>query len=319
MPQPQNIVFRRNIGGISLEHIKCLNSNDVQARHFHDEYEVLYFLKGQRLIFLKNRSYLAQTGDILIIDSDAIHMTRCPPGAEPDCECVIFYITSGKMKELDGKFPGLELVRYFARHTGIYRVNEKYRKQFMRLNRFFQRECQNMAYGYGEIVESAVLWSLVRMVRELNISEPVPPVGFEETKNKRTYEIAEYMSENIDAISSLDELAKRFDISKFYMCRVFKEVTGYTILEYLTILKIQQARRYLADSDMNISQIAKKVGYNSLTHFEKEFKRYMHMSPTSCRKADGKAARFAVTTGFPQDEVAEGQRISGMPETEMSV
>jgi len=163
------------------------------------------------------------------------------------------------------------------------------------------------------------LLSLVWMVRELNTIEPLPPIGFEDAKNKRTYEIAEYMSENIGAVSSLDELAERFDISKFYMCRAFKEVIGYTILEYLTILRIQQARRYLVGSDMNISQIAQKIGYNSLTHFEKEFKRYMYMSPTSCRKVDGKANRFTVTTGFPRDEVAEAQRISVTPETGLPI
>ncbi len=319
MLQPKEIIFRRNIGGISLEHVKRLNSNDVQIRHFHDEYEVLYFLKGKRLIFMNNRSYLAQAGDLIIIDSDAIHMTRCPPNAEPDYERMIFYITSEKMRELDEKFPGLGLASYFARHTGVYRLDKQYKEQFMRLNSFFQRECRNMAYGYGQMVESAVLLSLVRIVRELNVNERVQPLGLDEAKNERTYGIAEYMSENIGSISSLDELAERFDISKFYMCRVFKEVTGYTILEYLTVLRIQLARRYLADSDMNISQIAENVGYNSLTHFEKEFKRYMHMSPTSCRKADGKAARFLVTNGFPQDEGIDGRKTSGIPEAELSV
>ncbi len=319
MLQPKEIIFRRNIGGISLEHVKRLNSNDVQIQHFHDEYEVLYFLRGQRLVFMNNRSYLAQAGDLIIIDSDAIHMTRHTPGAEPGYERIVFYITSGKMRELDEKFPGLGLVSYFARNTGIYRLDKQYKEQFMRLYRFFQKECRNMAYGYGQMVESAVLLSLVRMMRELNVSEPVLPLGIEEAKNKRTYEIAEYMSKNIGAISSLDELAGRFDISKFYMCRVFKEVTGYTILEYLTILRIQQARRCLVGSDMNISQIAENVGYNSLTHFEKEFKRYMHMSPTNCRKAGGKAASFVATIGFPQDEGIDGRMASGITEVELPV
>lgn len=71
---------------------------------------------------------------------------------------------------------------------------------------------------------------------------------------------------------------------KSYICRIFKEVTGYTISEYTNIHRIRKAKRYLEETDMSISQIANALGYESLTYFERTFKTYMTLSPLKYRK-----------------------------------
>ena len=53
------------------------------------------------------------------------------------------------------------------------------------------------------------------------------------------------------------------------MCRLFKEVTGYSISEYINIHRIQKASHYLENTDLSISEITGLIGYGSMTHFEK--------------------------------------------------
>ena len=70
------------------------------------------------------------------------------------------------------------------------------------------------------------------------------------------------------------------------MCRLFKEVTGYSISEYINIHRIQKARHYLENTEFSISEITGLVGYGSMSHFEKNFKAYMNVSPLKYRKND---------------------------------
>ncbi len=70
-----------------------------------------------------------------------------------------------------------------------------------------------------------------------------------------------------DEAITLDQLADRFFISKYYLSRTFKEITGYGISEYMNIHRIRAAKRLLEETDMSVLQIAHKLGYESITYF----------------------------------------------------
>ena len=122
-------------------------------------------------------------------------------------------------------------------------------------------------------------------------------------KDKFAYQIADYLTQHFAEQHSLDELAAHFYISKFYMCRLFRKVVGYSVSEYLTILRVQKACEYLEKTKLSVSAIAERVGYNSLTHFEREFKRYTQVSPLRYRNTQYTVTAFDVTTDFtPQGQ-----------------
>jgi len=295
----EDVIYCESVAGITLEHVNCKRKHDMDVRHFHDEYEIFYMVGGARLFFFQNRSFWAKAGDLILIESDMIHMTSAPPEGDPGYERYIFYVSSQRMKELDEKFPGLNLVRYLHEHTGVYHLSQEMRNRFMALCGLFQRELRCMEFGYPYIIEMGLASNLVQLVRDLPSKESIQPLNPDNAKYKRVYEIADYVSKNCTSITSLDDLAVQFFISKYYMCRIFKEITGCTVIEYLTIHKLQEARKYLERSDLSISQVAEQVGYNSLTHFEKEFKRYMLVSPNQYRKGKTVVTYFDVKASFP--------------------
>ncbi len=296
---PREVIFFQSISGITINHTRYCQASSSTVRHFHDEYEILFLVKGGRQVFLNGRAYLMQEGDVMLLDSGVMHLTRSPDAGSPDYECIIFCITVKEMEELEERFPGLELKKYFKNHTGIFHLTKEQKQQFEGLSSLFREECGDSGYGSKYIVEAAMVSSIVKMVRELNTWEIAKPIGSGEAKYSRTYDMADYIIENTGSVKSLDELAERFYVSKFYMCRAFKKVTGYTILEYLTTLRIQKARNYLVQTGLSISRIAELVGYNSLTHFEKEFKRRLLVSPSNYRKTKA-ASAYSVTAGFPK-------------------
>lgn len=82
----------------------------------------------------------------------------------------------------------------------------------------------------------------------------------------------------------MDQLANRFFISKYYLSRSFREVTGFGIREYVNILRVQKAQSMLQETNLSVSEIAETLGFDSITYFERIFKRHLAVSPVQFRR-----------------------------------
>lgn len=89
----------------------------------------------------------------------------------------------------------------------------------------------------------------------------------------------------ISDMSIKKQLATSSNYSYSSMIRLFKKYTGYTIIEYIHMKKIEYAADLLSHSDKKILEIASLLGYDSLSHFNHLFKRYTGLTPSQCRKA----------------------------------
>lgn len=79
------------------------------------------------------------------------------------------------------------------------------------------------------------------------------------------------------------ELVKKANYSYSSLIRLFKQYTGYTIIEYVSIKKTEYAAELLRSSDKKILEIAGLLGYDSLSHFNHLFKRYIGLTPREYR------------------------------------
>jgi AraC family transcriptional regulator len=96
--------------------------------------------------------------------------------------------------------------------------------------------------------------------------------------------VTAYMRENLDKDIGLQELAELVNLSRFYFCSAFRRATGYTPHEWLTRLRIEDARRLLAIQSMPITDIALAVGYQTSSAFAAAFRRLMGISPREYRR-----------------------------------
>ncbi|MGB9792200.1 MAG: PocR ligand-binding domain-containing protein [Thermacetogeniaceae bacterium] len=83
---------------------------------------------------------------------------------------------------------------------------------------------------------------------------------------------------------SLEEISKACYISPNYLSRLFKKKKGYTLMEHLRNVRINQAKLLLQERDMTMSEVAQSVGYSDRTYFCKVFKQVVGLSPTEYRK-----------------------------------
>jgi AraC-like DNA-binding protein/ligand-binding sensor protein len=82
---------------------------------------------------------------------------------------------------------------------------------------------------------------------------------------------------------TLGQVARAVNTSPFYFCKLFKRTTGLNFTDYVSRIRLEKARNLLLNRNLRISEIAYEVGFQSLTHFNRVFKRILGVSPTQYR------------------------------------
>lgn len=104
---------------------------------------------------------------------------------------------------------------------------------------------------------------------------------YDETIDK----ISIYISENLTDSLSVGALCSRFLVSKNYLYEGFKKYFGKTVNDYVTDLRLCEAKRLITETQIPIYEVCEKVGINNYTYFCRLFKKKTNSSPTEYRKA----------------------------------
>jgi len=94
----------------------------------------------------------------------------------------------------------------------------------------------------------------------------------------------EYIEAHKTEDLTLAQVAKAVNTSTFYFCKMFKRFTGMNYTEYVSRVRLEKAKNLLLNRNLNVSEIAFEVGFQSLTHFNRVFKRFVGQSPTAFRE-----------------------------------
>jgi AraC-like DNA-binding protein len=100
-----------------------------------------------------------------------------------------------------------------------------------------------------------------------------------------------FIHEHSNEEVSLSKVAKEVNISANHLSEKFRQVTGVNFVEYVARTRFEKARNLLREGDLRISEIAFAVGFQSLSQFNRVFRKLSGKSPTAYRAAhlrDGK-------------------------------
>ena len=122
-------------------------------------------------------------------------------------------------------------------------------------------------YADTEVLTSGLLVNLLTTLLTVNsISEETDSALQAKLKT-----VLAHIDANFTSDIRLDELAKRFDISKYYLTREFKRAYGETIFQHIIGLRINYAKRLLRFTDKSVEEISTLCGFNDQSYFSKQF------------------------------------------------
>lgn len=278
------ITFFGKVDGVSVEQLIRYQKFDMKVKHFHSQYEFFYIIEGKRQFFFNNKSYNAYAGDLAIIDTNLVHTTRTVDEDDKGYNRVILYIDYEQMCEFDKLYPGLNLVDFFHKNYGIYHFNDEQKANFLNLYRDLRHEFTKKKKGYKDRIYIYLLSWLARFSQSYGNNENIAAPR-DDQRAQTVSKISSYLEKNYTEQILLEEISDKLYLSKYYLCRIFKEYTGFTITEYVNILRIKKATDLLENSDKSILEIADLLGFESMTYFERVFKKFMNITPLKYKKS----------------------------------
>ncbi len=279
----EQVVFRSEMDGLLVEQIIRDAGYSMVTRHFHSTYELYYLVEGERYYFVDNDTYLIRAGDVVLIGPNHIHKTSQAGMARNNR---LLLQISGDLINPFLKSCGLgSIEELFGGDVRIFSLMKHQREAMEGAFLRFEEELRRRQWQYTAAVRLELTLLLLNLARLRTPDIPrKEPQTAQTWKHQKVHEVADYLTSHPETGESLEELAKRFFISKSYLSRIFKEVTGFTVNEYKNISRIKKSRQLLQHSDLSVTEIAEELGFENLTYYERVFKHYAGMTPLKYRK-----------------------------------
>ena len=263
--------------------------------HWHEPLELLYILKGKLNLSLNGQSRECRQGDIIVIDSGLVHGFFDPL---PETLARIFQFgrslvdeTLGELRTEDPEPDSADQV--FRRKILINATGDPglYNSFGNILEEIFRENEQKMP-GYKLAVKSGLYALTLKLLRkkpgENNVHwEKSASISAEKNSTQYLERIFSFILKSFDRPElSLDDAAAEAGLSKFYLSRFLKEKTGQGFHEHLALVRLRNAEKFLAGSDIPIIDIAYRSGFQSLATFNRIFKTYTGLTPSAFRRKE---------------------------------
>lgn len=250
------------------------NSAKAPSIHLHHpEIEIQFISQGHCEYFVKDSIYKLKKNSILIIPKNEIHNLILDSKSYIKKFSLVF---SPKLFVDDLHI--IELINHF--HTvQHFTLPDKAAAITEFTIRGIADECVCHNGYWKNIVKNNVEILLMQLRRA---SEVIPPEPSQHDPNM--LKVIAYLQENFSEPISLQDVANHFNISYYYLSRIFKQNVGMGFRDYLIHIRIMEAKKLLEETDWKIITIAAMVGFNDVTTFYRDFQQLTGSSPALYRK-----------------------------------
>lgn len=243
--------------------------------HKHDDFlEVSLILEGTEIVELAEDTYTAQAGDIIIKNANVLHQEKADESS--DLVELSIGIYGVKVAGLPDSTLIPDNVVPIVHTDGEMEV---LKALFFEMQKLYKASVTT----YAETIQLALktFVSIVLLVADKN--GVVRESGAKPEVSEKIEEVLKYIDENFCNQISLDDVAKEFYISPYYLARQFKAETGYSVNQYIQQRRLGKAEQRLAFENTSIKEIAMDCGYTNLKYFYSVFKTKTGHTPNEFR------------------------------------
>lgn len=247
----------------------------MNTQHFHDVYEIYYMNAGTRNYFINDANHPVSEGNLVLIKPYDLHKTM-DTGIGHSRVLINFNREFLPFHQID------EIIEACFSTSKVLSFDFAMQNHIDELVRKMIIEADSQKVHFYPRLQSQMVELLIEIARYLKENQKadanITPA------NQKIYEIIQFLKANYDRNLSLEDLSHEIFISQYYMTRLFKKTTGFTIIEYIHSLRIIEAQRLLKETSKKVIDIAQTVGFSNISNFGKVFKALTGISPLSYRK-----------------------------------
>jgi AraC-like DNA-binding protein len=255
--------------------------------HLHDWYELVYVYRGRGTFFIDQAFYEMRKGDLFLIPGNTIHRAF-PDKDDPVTSTAVFFSPSLVQCAFLGDsffyLQSFEQVRRSRHYKCETPLTERPTVE-SHLEQIYE-ELRLLRLGYRQAILLKLQQTLLFLARAFAPNEH-PLMFASAVRPFWMKEILVYIDENLSSKNlGLSELSQKASVTSGHFCRVFKQLTGMNVTEYLNMKRIVRAKELLLSMNHNVSTVASNCGFESLPHFYRLFKQIVGMTPAAYRNAN---------------------------------
>ena len=248
------------------------NSSQTAASHVHNCYEIIHFINFSGTYSVEGQVYKINNNDILITNPNELHRAMLPPDTIYENQQLLLREAFLAEFILDDYNP-FRALKY--RELGFQnKIEASIVKQY-HLDDLFS---EITWYHKNELPESKVMIKALSLQLLTHVNNIVTITPNKKENHNVIQDILVHINNNLTERITLELLEEKFSISKYYISRIFKQQTGYTIIEYITIKRIHLAKELMLNG-MYASEAALEAGFGDYSNFYRAFKHSSGMSP----------------------------------------
>jgi AraC-like DNA-binding protein len=252
---------------VCFQHISLSDSNSQIPLHLHPELEIIRILEGQLFLEINGQEILATPNDLIIISDTALHQ-----GTTHYCtyQSLIFSpkLFSNPINSCTKQIYNLLNFKCILPKlpNNIDRLNQATNLLFTTV--------QEKKEGF-ELVILASFYHIFGIIIEHRLYQEKPIVFYKTDEIFEKFQtVLSYIEDNYIQAISLEDLVTTTGFTSKYFCRFFRFMTGFSPVEYVNRYRIERACEKLLNSDLSVSDISLRCGFNDISYFIRVFKKY---------------------------------------------
>ncbi|WP_115868965.1 AraC family transcriptional regulator [Marinoscillum furvescens] len=261
--------------------VKVFEDRQFQAAwHFHPQYELTYMVQSTGIRYVGDSMHPFDRGDLVLVGRNLPHSWKTVKVKSEDVKCVIIQWDESLLADWLPK-PEFAAIRQLL--VSSSRGIAFDRNTALRLEGDFVKLPQQPPFER--------LLTLLKILHTLAAeadSELLAGPGFGKAlsgkESQRVNLINNYIKDNILEQIRLDEVAELLSLSKEAFCRFFKKTFDKTFMQYVNEYKVTLASQMLIETDLSVSEVGYRSGFNNLSFFYRQFSRYKQQSPQTYRQ-----------------------------------
>lgn len=253
----------------------------IFPHHFHEHLEFLYIVAGEASIECGSTTMKASAGDLIVVNSNELHYGV---SLSPD---LYYYALIADISLLHSQSVDAAETKFITPIIQNRLLLQNYIGDDSKVSSCMLaivNELEHREFGYELAIKSELYRLLTLLLRGHVATVLTQDEYAERMKNiERFAPVFQHIEQHYKEELSVDMLAAMANLSRYHFSRLFKELSGHTVTEYITTTRLGQADYLLRHSPLTVSEIAVATGFNDIYYFSRTFKKHKKVSPSSLR------------------------------------
>ena len=251
----------------------------------HDFWELVCVDRGEIDALAGDRRLTLKKGNILFHKPNEFHNVLTNGKVSPSLVVIGFECHSPAIKSFEDQLMSVqdtekELLAQIiveARNTFSGRLDDPYQEAL-------SCNSEPLTFGSAQLISHYLEQLMIHLYRRyFSYSLPVRSSRFlaEASSGNDTYNrIVRYMEEHLGERMTIDRICRDNLVGRSQLQKLFRDTKGCGVIEFFSMMKIDTAKQMIRDNQLNFTQIADRLGYNSIHYFSRQFKQITTMTPS---------------------------------------